>query len=64
MVQLKILDATTFRGMLKAGELALERNVEAVNSLNVFPVPDGDTGTNMALTLNAIIEKTSIIKFF
>lgn len=53
---MKILDATTFRGMLRAGELALERNVEAVNSLNVFPVPDGDTGTNMLLTLRSVGE--------
>ena len=36
----------------------LERNVDAINALNVFPVPDGDTGTNMFLTLRDVIEKT------
>jgi DAK2 domain fusion protein YloV len=53
---MEILDVPTFRGMLNAGELALERNVEAVNKLNVFPVPDGDTGTNMLLTLRSVGE--------
>ena len=34
----------------------LERNAEAVNALNVYPVPDGDTGTNMLLTMRAVHE--------
>ena len=39
--------------------LALRNNVDAINSLNVFPVPDGDTGTNMFLTLQAATEHLS-----
>lgn len=35
----------------------LTRNAEAINSLNVFPVPDGDTGTNMALTMQAAVKQ-------
>ncbi|HEY0068743.1 MAG TPA: DAK2 domain-containing protein [Chloroflexia bacterium] len=35
----------------------LARNAEAINSLNVFPVPDGDTGTNMALTMHAAVKQ-------
>lgn len=46
---------------LKAGILAaynnLEKNKELVNSLNVFPVPDGDTGTNMSLTMKSVYNK-------
>jgi DAK2 domain fusion protein YloV len=42
--------------MLSAGAQVLEANVEAVNALNVFPVPDGDTGTNMLLTLKAVVQ--------
>jgi len=38
---------------LRAGTNWLERNVTGVNALNVFPVPDGDTGTNMFLTMQA-----------
>ena len=34
----------------------LEQHADAVNALNVFPVPDGDTGTNMALTLNGAVQ--------
>ena len=49
-----VLDADALHGILDAGALALERNVEAVNALNVFPVPDGDTGTNMLLTIRAV----------
>jgi len=41
---------------LKAGMGWLERNLAAVNALNVFPVPDGDTGTNMFLTMKAAYE--------
>ena len=51
------LDAVGLRGMVAAGESALAHNVEAVNALNVFPVPDGDTGTNMLLTLRAVGEE-------
>jgi len=45
------LDATQFIEMFRAGHLALSRAVPSINSLNVFPVPDGDTGTNMELSL-------------
>ncbi len=41
------------RKMAHAGLLWLERNHEEVNALNVFPVPDGDTGTNMLLTMRS-----------
>ena len=51
------LDAEALRGMLSAATSALEGNVDAVNALNVFPVPDGDTGTNMLLTLRAVQER-------
>ncbi|MBI4337242.1 MAG: DAK2 domain-containing protein [Chloroflexi bacterium] len=44
------------RRILAAGTRAVERNAEAINALNVFPVPDGDTGTNMLLTLRAVQE--------
>jgi len=40
---------------LNAGRLWLENHAAAVNALNVFPVPDGDTGTNMLLTMNAAL---------
>jgi DAK2 domain fusion protein YloV len=39
--------------LLAAGLAWLERHSEAINALNVFPVPDGDTGTNMLLTMQA-----------
>src|SRR5512142_2031423 len=35
----------------------LARNADSVNALNVFPVPDGDTGTNMALTMQAAVQQ-------
>lgn len=47
------LDGAAFWRALTAGAAYLERHKEQVNVLNVFPVPDGDTGTNMTLTLNA-----------
>lgn len=53
---MKSIDARTFLLMLRGGAERLEAEQERVNALNVFPVPDGDTGTNMALTLRAALE--------
>ena len=36
---------------------ALRSHQEAINRLNVYPVPDGDTGTNMALTIESVVER-------
>ena len=46
-------DGQGLRRLLQAGLQWLEVNYETVNSLNVFPVPDGDTGTNMLLTMQS-----------
>jgi len=42
--------------LVRAAETALERNRARLNDLNVYPVPDGDTGTNMLLTVRAVTE--------
>ena len=49
----EILDGAAFRDMLLCAADALETNKQQINELNVFPVPDGDTGTNMSLTMGA-----------
>lgn len=51
MSEYKAIDALLFREMVNAGSALLDKNREAVNQLNVFPVPDGDTGTNMSMTM-------------
>src|SRR5437660_7176982 len=43
---------TTFRDLLRAHQ-------DRINRLNVYPVPDGDTGTNMALTLESVVSELS-----
>ena len=43
--------------MFLAATAWLERNMEALNAINVFPVPDGDTGTNMYLTMRSTMEE-------
>ncbi len=45
------------KNLLRAGSAWLEIHVNVVNGLNVFPVPDGDTGTNMVLTLRAALQE-------
>ena len=51
------IDAAAFKEMILCAEAALLANTQAINDLNVFPVPDGDTGTNMGLTMgNAAAE--------
>ena len=47
----KSLDAALLSKMFLAGAAELSANKERINELNVFPVPDGDTGTNMTLTM-------------
>lgn len=50
------IDGATVRHMLELATTWLERHVSVLNALNVFPVPDGDTGTNMHLTMRAAVE--------
>jgi DAK2 domain fusion protein YloV len=50
------------REMFLAGTRWLEKNASTINALNVFPVPDGDTGTNMVLTMRSTMEETARIK--
>lgn len=46
---------------LAAGAVWLARNSEGINALNVFPVPDGDTGTNMALTMQTAVKQVEAL---
>lgn len=48
---IETVDGPTLHEMFKAGTAWLESQAESINALNVFPVPDGDTGTNMRLTM-------------
>jgi DAK2 domain fusion protein YloV len=47
------IDGCAFKDMILHAASALETHKQAINELNVFPVPDGDTGTNMSLTMGA-----------
>jgi uncharacterized protein len=51
-----VWDGAQLLSGLVAAARWLEQHADAVNALNVFPVPDGDTGTNMALTLNGAVQ--------
>ncbi len=53
------IDGLLFKEMVLAGASLLERNREAIDALNVFPVPDGDTGTNMSLTMKSMVKELS-----
>lgn len=55
------IDGKMFRNMFLAGAKNLEAKKEWINELNVFPVPDGDTGTNMTLTIMAAAKEVSSI---
>lgn len=60
--QKKVIDGLYLKNMFISGANNLENNKELVNSLNVFPVPDGDTGTNMSLTMNSAIREINNAK--
>lgn len=55
----KTISSTEFRKMIVSGAKMLEINRAKVDSLNVFPVPDGDTGTNMSLTIQSAVKELS-----
>ena len=56
----KTIGGTEFRKMIVSGAKVLEINRAKVDSLNVFPVPDGDTGTNMSLTIQSAVKELSM----
>ncbi|MFN8375987.1 MAG: DAK2 domain-containing protein [Anaerolineae bacterium] len=56
-VKKQICDGHLYKWLIAAGLAWLEHNQERVNQLNVFPVPDGDTGTNMLLTMKRAYEE-------
>lgn len=53
----KYLDGAMFEEFVLSGANRLEKNIQKINDLNVFPIPDGDTGDNMYLTIKGGIDK-------
>ncbi len=53
----KTINCATFRKMVLVGAKMLDNNRAKVDALNVFPVPDGDTGTNMSLTMQSAVKE-------
>ncbi len=49
---MKVLNGKDFKEMVNSGAANLENYQAEINALNVFPVPDGDTGTNMSMTFS------------
>lgn len=56
------IDGLKLREMFLVAAKYLEKNKQAINALNVFPVPDGDTGTNMSLTMMAAVKEIQGVK--
>src|SRR5579884_2463740 len=54
--RISVFDGQDLKKALLAGAAWLEENREAINALNVFPVPDGDTGSNMSKTMQAAVK--------
>ena len=60
-MKLTQVDARAFKNALTAGANALVARRDEINALNVFPVPDGDTGTNMSLTFLAAVREAGAV---
>ena len=58
---METINGTVFKGMLLSGSCNLNNRKKEVDALNVFPVPDGDTGTNMSMNSE---QKQSVMKRF
>lgn len=61
MDRMKFADGKTFRKMFSVGTRWLEQAVPDINAINVFPVPDGDTGTNMLLTMRSAVDEAGTL---
>ena len=55
------IDGTTLKRKFINAANTLDNNKELVDSLNVFPVPDGDTGTNMSLTMSSAVQELNML---
>ena len=55
------IDAYMLKNMFLAGAKRIEAKKEWINELNVFPVPDGDTGTNMTMTIMSAAREVSAL---
>lgn len=58
----KTINGASIRKMFHGAHALLDENKDYVDSLNVFPVPDGDTGINMTLTLKSVLKEVETIK--
>ena len=58
----QIINGADLRRMIISAAAAIEINKQALNDLNVFPVPDGDTGTNMSMTINAVASIRKVLR--
>ena len=55
------IDGASLKECILAAAAALEANKKQLNDLNVFPVPDGDTGTNMSLTMKSVVKEVQAV---
>ncbi len=58
------IDKNMLKKMFEFGTLMIAHNYETINELNVFPVPDGDTGTNMKITTTNALEEIQSVDDF
>ena len=56
------INGALLKEMVIRAATLLEANKQQLNDLNVFPVPDGDTGTNMSLTMQSVLKEVSSVQ--
>ena len=61
-MDIQTIDAALLSKMFLAGAKNLEAKKEWINELNVFPVPDGDTGTNMSMTIISAAKEVAAVE--
>ena len=62
MTQKNNISGAELKEMILVGAAMLEKNKRLVDSLNVFPVPDGDTGTNMSMTMASAVRELRAVE--
>ena len=62
VMALETLDSKSLANLMYCFSDALQGHKESLNSLNVYPVPDGDTGSNMAATLSSVVSEINSLE--
>ena len=61
-IRTQVLDSVRLHTLLRGGWACLQNDMQAIDALNVFPIPDGDTGKNMSKTMEGAVQAAQAVQ--